>query len=229
MWNAARAPLLGVNLGKLGYLTGAGADEVADAVRWLAEGAFTVERRSTLRAQLLDDGSLDDYQEINALNDVVIHRAGARAILRLRLRVGPPGREEEVGGFSGDGVVFASPTGSTAYNLSAGGPIVAPTVDGVMVTPIAPHTLSARPLVFSGDESLVAESVDHLRLEVTADGVPVEPSTEVRGVRVSRADRWIEIARPTTRSWVETLRRKLGWAARPPSDGTDDGSGAPRH
>ena len=205
-------PLLGVNLGNLGYLTGAGADELPDAIGWLVRGEYGVERRSTLRADVL--GS-ETPARVVALNDIVVHRTGTHAIARLRLLVGEAGDEEELGGFSGDGVVIATPTGSTAYNMSAGGPIVAPSVDGVMITPIAAHTLSARPLVFSGDESIVVLPAEGDDLDLMIDGVQLDPGHPVAGVRVCRGPDTVAIARPLSRTWVEALRRKLGWAARP--------------
>jgi len=213
-------PMMGVNLGNLGFLTGAGPSEVIDAVGWLARGEFTVEERTTLEGTFPD---LPDQAPLVALNDIVLHKSGTHRIVRLRLRVGPEGREEDLGGFSGDGVIVASPTGSTAYNLSAGGPIVAPSVDCFTVTPIAAHTLSARPLVFAGKDSVVIVPAEpDPNLMVTVDGVDTMQINGVHGIRVGKGEGTLLLARPENRGWVETLRRKLQWAARPVGDAYDD-------
>ena len=212
-------PMLGVNLGNLGFLTGAGSSEVVAAVGWLARGEFGVEERTTLEGTFPD---LPDQAPLVALNDIVIHKSGTHRIVRLRLRVGPEGSEEDLGGFSGDGVIVSSPTGSTAYNLSAGGPIVAPSVDCFTVTPIAAHTLSARPLVFAGHDSVVIAPTEHdPNLMVTVDGVDARSLEGTRGMRVGKGAGTVWIARPLNRGWVETLRRKLQWAARPIGDSDD--------
>ncbi len=213
-------PMLGVNLGNLGFLTGAASSEVVAAVGWLARGEFGVEERTTLEGTFPD---LPDQAPLVALNDIVIHKSGTHRIVRLGLHVGPEGSEVDLGGFSGDGVIVSSPTGSTAYNLSAGGPIVAPSVDCFTVTPIAPHTLSARPLVFAGHDSVVIAPTEHdPNLMVTVDGVDARSLDGTTGIRVGKGAGTVWIARPLNRGWVETLRRKLQWAARPIGD--SDGS-----
>ncbi|MDT8340899.1 MAG: NAD(+)/NADH kinase [Longimicrobiales bacterium] len=208
-------PLLGVNLGHLGFLTSAGEAELEGCVERLAAGAFHTEARFTLAASLLDDDGLEHV----ALNDAVLHTDGVARVVRLNLRVGPPGEEEDIGGFSGDGIVVATPTGSTAYNLSAGGPIVMPSMEALLITAICPHTLTVRPLLVSAGTSVVIRSVEpHPSLVLTMDGQEATRVPSLGGIRVSRGRDVVRIVRFPGRTFFRTLRRKLRWAARPGGD-----------
>jgi NAD+ kinase len=211
-------PLLGVNLGHLGFLTSGGEGELEEFVTRLVQGQYATEARFTLHAELLD-GSNPVAGPFNALNDAVVHTDGIARIARLNLRVGPTGEEEDVGGFSGDGIVVATPTGSTAYNLSAGGPIVVPSMECLLVTAICPHTLTVRPLIVPAHASVVIRSAEaHPDLVLTVDGQVAAPIPEKGGVRVSRGDTTVTLVRFRDRTFFRTLRRKLRWAFRPGED-----------
>ena len=211
-------PLLGVNLGYLGFLTSGGEDELAEFLSRLARGEYRTERRFTLRAELVN-GDRVDAGPFTALNDAVVHTDGIARIARLNLQVGPPGDEEDIGGFSGDGVVVATPTGSTAYSLSAGGPIVVPSMECLLVTAICPHTLTVRPLIVPAEAHVVIHSAEaHPDLVLTVDGQVAAPLAECGGVRISRGDTVVSLVRFADHSFFRTLRRKLRWAARPGED-----------
>ncbi|MEJ2541083.1 MAG: NAD(+)/NADH kinase [Gemmatimonadota bacterium] len=211
-------PLLGVNLGYLGFLTSGAEGELEEFVGRLARGDYVTEDRFTLRSELLD-GDRPVAGPFTALNDAVVHTDGIARIARLNLQVGPRGAEEDIGGFSGDGVVVATPTGSTAYSLSAGGPIVVPSMECLLVTAICPHTLTVRPLIVPADADVVIRSAEaHPDLVLTVDGQVAAPLPESGGIRVSRSDTMVALVRFSDHSFFRTLRRKLRWAARPGED-----------
>ncbi len=211
-------PLLGVNLGYLGFLTSGAETEVETFLTRLAHGEYGTEQRFTLRADLLDGGN-SVAGPFTALNDAVIHTDGIARIARLNLQVGAPGEEEDIGGFSGDGVVVATPTGSTAYSLSAGGPIVVPSMECLLVTAICPHTLTVRPLIVPAEAHVVIHPAEaHPDLVLTVDGQVAAPLSELGGVRISRGDTLVHLIRFADSSFFRTLRRKLRWAARPGED-----------
>lgn len=208
-------PLLGINLGHLGFLTSAAGSEAEACVRRLGEGAYEVEDRFTLAAHVLDQ----EEETHVALNDAVIHTDGVARVVRLNLQVGPEGDEEDIGGFTGDGIVVATPTGSTAYNLSAGGPIVMPSMEALLITAICPHTLTVRPLIVPADDSVIIRSVEpHPSLVLTMDGQSATRLPSLGGIRVSRGEAVVQVVRIPGRTFFRRLRKKLRWAARPESD-----------
>ncbi len=206
-------PLLGVNLGRLGFLTHASIDEIRPALSRLAAGEYEVDQRLTLKVEGLGGDPLQAPQFV--LNEVVVNKAGAARVARLELCVGATGREEPVGSFSADGVLVATPTGSTAYSMSAGGPIVEPSVDCLTVTPICPHTLAVRPLILPPHLSvrIVAAEPDP-DIVFTIDG-QAEVGMPEEGIRIQRADETLHLVRFPGQTFFGTLRRKLRWAARP--------------
>jgi len=138
----AAIPVLGVNLGRVGFLTAAMKEEAEVALDRLASGNYLTERRHTLQAAIVPARG-EPSQLPAALNDVTIHKGGVARLIRLNVQV----NGADVGNYSADGLIVATPTGSTAYSLSAGGPIIVPDVEALVVTPIAAHTLAVRPLV----------------------------------------------------------------------------------
>jgi NAD+ kinase len=208
-------PLLGVNLGDLGFLTSAAEQELDASLERLAKGDYFLDQRFTLKACVLDQEACE-LDVHHALNDFVIHKAEVAArVTRLDLWVEGGIRREEIGSFSGDGVILASPTGSTAYSLSAGGPIVHPTMECLVVTPICPHTLAVRPLVIPADRKVTIRSAeeDH-DLILTVDGQEVRGLGHGEAVRVEKGDQHVQLVRFPGQSFFSTLRRKLNWAVR---------------
>lgn len=204
-------PLLGVNVGHLGFLTHAALDEIGPVLSRLASGEYLLEPRFTLAVETGVAG-----ESHRALNEAVVSKAGAARVARLEIFVDDGnGDEEELARFSADGVLVATPTGSTAYSLSAGGPIVEPSVDCLTVTPVAPHTLALRPVVLPPHLTVrIAPVEGESEMIVTLDGQEAFPLPET-GVRVHRSEDAVQLVRFDGQSFFETLRRKLRWAARP--------------
>jgi NAD+ kinase len=203
-------PILGVNFGSLGFLTEVTLPELHRSLETVLTGNARVEERMMLAATAGPRGAtLDSYV---ALNDVVVTKTGRARMIDLSVSVG----EELVTRVRADGLIIATPTGSTAYNLAAGGPIVRPNVDALILTPIAPHTLTNRPLIIPGSSSIRVHPHMESRDEVfvTFDGqtgFQLEPGDEV-GVR--RGERPLHLIRPSTRSYFDVLRQKLKWGER---------------
>ncbi len=208
-------PVLGINVGHLGFLTGLPHLEMEDRLGRVLEGDYVLDRRFMVEARVIHtDGSEGDL--LLAWNDFVIHKGGVARVTRLHLRVKEAEDWQEVGSFSGDGLIVSTPTGSTAYSLSAGGPIVVPSVDCLIVTPVCPHTLAVRPLVIPGSQVLAVsplEGTDDLVL--TADGQLAQEFGVGSEVRITRSDVEIPLVRFSDQHFFGTLQRKLNWAARP--------------
>ena len=208
-------PVLGINIGHLGFLTAFPHLEMEDRLALILEGDYVLDRRFMVEARLVGpDGSRGDV--LLAWNDFVIHKGGVARTTRLDLRVSEAGEWQEMGSFSGDGLIVSTPTGSTAYSLSAGGPIVVPSVECLIVTPICPHTLAVRPLVIPGSHVLAVSPLDRADdLVLTADGQvahELDPGVEVR---ITRSDVEIPLVRFSDQNFFGTLQGKLNWAARP--------------
>ena len=208
-------PVLGINLGSMGFLTSVSEEGIEPGLRQVLGGRYVVEARRTLEAEVRSpDGEVRESYRV--LNDVVVHNAGAAQVLLLDLWVGPQDDLDEIGSFSGDGVILATPTGSTAYSLSAGGPIVVPEMNCFLVTPILPHTLAVRPLVVPGQEEITVTVLDRREpLFLTADGQEGGPVGHQDRVVVRMGTVRIPLVRLPEHSFFATLRQKLNWAARP--------------
>jgi len=205
-------PILGVNMGHLGFLTSLPVTHLREGMEQIRRGDAWLDRRSTVEGDVVRNGG-DLESSVWALNDLVLHKGGVARVVRLRLSVAWGGREEEIAKFSGDGIIVATPTGSTAYSLSAGGPILVPDMASLVVTPISPHTLAMRPLVLPVRGRLTIEALDRVEeLVLTADGrkgIPLGPGDRVV-VRPGR-DR-VTLVRFPGQTFFDTLRRKLNWA-----------------
>ena len=209
-------PVFGVNTGRLGFLTTTPEKELEAGVNAVLDGQALVERRFTLSATVKGAGG-ETFGPFDALNDVVVHHSGAARVTPIRLTVERPEGEEEIGSFTGDGVILASPTGSTAYSLSAGGPIVAPNVECMVVTPICPHSLSVRPLVVRSQERVTVTGLDPGHsLQLTIDGQVEREIGSEDTVVVSKGEHEVALIRLQGQTFLDTMRRKLNWAARPP-------------
>ncbi len=202
-------PILGVKIGRVGFLASATPEALDDALAALEAGDFLLERRRTLEAVIVDDdGNAGDVT--TALNDVVVHKAGVARLIRLRLFQD----EEEIGAFSSDGLIVATPTGSTAYSLSAGGPIVVPGVDALLVTPICPHTLAVRPIVVAGNARITIEVLPPWGEEevfVSHDGQVGQALGKGHRVVITRSSFEARLVRLETEGFFALMRRKLQW------------------
>jgi NAD+ kinase len=199
-------PILPINMGSLGFLTSFTLEELYPALEETLAGRFSVSQRVMLKAELERGGSVIEKQ--CALNDAVIHKGALARMIQLELRI----NSDFVCRYRADGLIVSSPTGSTAYSLSAGGPIVHPAVESFIITPICPHMLSDRPLVIpdsccievklNGDAESVYLTLDGQR------GIPVQP-TDI--LRVSRANEQLKLIQPPKKPYFDILRSKLKW------------------
>jgi len=201
------APLMGINLGRLGFLTEVDRSELTSALEQLVAGQATIETRAMLEGRIDRQGQ--SICERLSLNDIVATRSALSRMTEMDIDVDG----QFVCHIKADGLIVATATGSTAYNLSAGGPIVHPSVDALVLTPIAPHTLTHRPLVLPATVGIRLRPQLELQSEVivTFDGqfgVPLAPGDVVR---IRRAPRLLRLLRVSPRTYFDMLREKLKW------------------
>jgi NAD+ kinase len=217
----AGVPVMGINMGQLGFLTDVTEAEALTMVARVLRGDYEVDQRLTLVATLERDGRVQ--RRFRALNDVVVSHGALARILDLEVSVdGIPFTS-----YRADGLIVATPTGSTAYSLSVGGPIVEPTVRVLLVSPISPHTLSNRPVVLR-PEAIVRVAISRRPRDVvvTIDGQEGVPMAAADVLVVRRARTLVSLVRSPDRTYYEVLRSKLGWGA---GQGRDHAARASRH
>ena len=209
--SAADPPILAVNFGGLGFLTEITLPELFEALGSVVEGGARVDERRMLRSRT-ERGDATTGEGV-ALNDVVITKSALSGMLDLSVSVG----DQFVAQLRADGLIVASPTGSTAYNLSTGGPIVHPLVNAVILTPIAPHMLANRPLVLPESAAIRIQpdlAKPHAQAYASFDGQTGFELTPGDTVVVETAPRPLRMIRAAARPYYAVLREKLGWAAR---------------
>jgi NAD+ kinase len=201
----SRTPLLGINIGSLGFLTAVSSDELPGALRRVWNGEFSFEPRVLIQASGKGKGGLIEQ---TALNDIVISRGIASRLVELEVRVDG----DALAHYRCDGLIFSSPTGSTAYSLAAGGAVVFPTSEVLEMTPICPHTLSNRSLVLPL-KSTIEVRVLSSKLEtiLSADGQVVSELSAGDLITIRRSRRTVRLMHLAGSSFCETLRRKLHW------------------
>ena len=201
-------PILGINLGRVGFLATAGPETAVETLRRVVRGEYTIESRLALSAQVGEGG-----EQFLAVNDVVIHKGGIARVIRMSVAVDG----QEVGAYSADGIIVSTPTGSTAYSMSAGGPVVVPGVDALVITAICPHTLAVRPLVVPASARLTLRALDPVpspeKLLVSIDGQVAAQLVSRQDVTVVKAARPVLLARAGggADSFFVRLRQKLQW------------------
>jgi NAD+ kinase len=201
-------PVLGINLGQIGFLTSTKPDSLEDAIAAFASGSHWIERRASLEAEhLRADGSRQSCKTV--VNDVVIHKAEQVRIIRLRVSVDG----EEVGRYTADGIIVATPAGSTAYSLSAGGPVMLPHVDAMVVTPICPHTLRVRPIVVPGSSEVTLETIPRGTEEalVSLDGQIGCSLGQGERIVARRSPVSVHLVRLGQDGFFARMRQKLEW------------------
>lgn len=197
-------PILGFNLGNLGFLSEAEPDSLVDAVDKVLNGEFNIERRMMLETEVIRNGRT--LEQSCALNDVGIAKGSFSRMITSTVFVD----DIYLGTYSGDGMIVSSSTGSTAYSLSAGGPIVSPSVDVLLVTPICPHTLTARPIVLSADDYVhIHVNATHDDIGLTIDGQLGFKLLVDDIIRVRRAPFSTQLVKWKERSFFEVVRKKL--------------------
>ena len=200
-------PVLGINRGRLGFLTDVRPEEIQDALDAVLAGNYSSEKRMLLRADIVNKGSVTASGI--AVNDIVIKRRETARMLDYRTRVN--GRYVNTHG--GDGFIAATPTGSTAYALSCGGPIIEPSLDAIVLAPICPHTLADRPIVISGQAVTEVELLQNhgSDTDVSCDGELIGQLATGDTLRIVVADERIELIHPPGYDYFEALRSKLYW------------------
>jgi NAD+ kinase len=208
MLEGAGTPILGVNLGKVGFLTSVSRGALPAAIDSLVGGRYTTEARQALTAVIQDANGQSTALDL-ALNDVVVHKGGVARVIRLDVVV----EGENVGPYSADGIIVATPTGSTAYSLSAGGPIVVPGVKALVVTPICAHTLAVRPLVVPASWEILIQPVnpDEEDVLVSVDGQVATHLAPGSRVRLRLADSPVMLVRIGPEGYFQRMRQKLHW------------------
>jgi NAD+ kinase len=203
-------PILAINAGGLGFLTEVGPPQVLTALRRMLDGKYQVVERMMIGVEVIRRGEV--FRTLYGLNDAVVTKGAFSRLLRLHTHVG----ERELGGFSGDGAIVATPTGSTAYSLSAGGPVVDPELRVLVLTPVCPHALSLRPVVVPATETVtisIAPVGPNQQVMITVDG---QVGFELQGrdqVRVSAAPFSARLMTIAKHEFYPRLHTKLKWGA----------------
>ena len=201
-------PVLGINLGNLGFLTELTEIETFQALEHILDGKVTVENRLMLKARLVSNGQATDYRY--ALNDVVI----TKNVLDRLLRLSTKADEEYITTYKADGLIFSSPTGSTAYNLSAGGPLVYPGLATITVTPICPFMLSSRPIILPADKRIKTRfdaGNPTERAQTIIDGQAFWEMKDRDELEIETAEHSLQLIVSSNRDYFTILRNKLNW------------------
>jgi NAD+ kinase len=215
--SAARSgvPLVGINLGRLGFLVDISPDDIETCLDAMLGGEYTEEARCMLASSVAHSGRRTDTYL--ALNDVVIHKWNTARMIEFETYIDGV----FVNAQRSDGIIVSSPTGSTAYALSGGGPLLHPGLDALLLVPICPHTMSNRPLVVGGESQIEIRvcGFDHGHVHMTCDGqtsLPLEPQARVC---IEKTPRPVRILHPKGYDYYKILRAKLGWGGHPPASG----------
>lgn len=201
-------PLLGVNMGALGFLTEIPMEEMYAAIDDLVEGRFELDRRTMLSIRISGAGECSALQYY-ALNEAVITKRSLGRIISIPVRA----NGFFLTTYRGDGLIIATPTGSTAYNLSAGGPILHPDTEGLILTPICPFALNARPLILSPDmEVSINVEMGQGGVILIIDGQTHHDLKNGGRIEIKKADGYLKLIRSHSRDYFTILREKLGWA-----------------
>ena len=206
---ANQVPILAVNLGGLGFLTSVTLDELYPVLEKVLAGTANLSGRMMLQAEILHDGKTSDKQI--ALNDAVANKAALARMLDFDVHVDG----HHVGRYRADGLIVATPTGSTAYSLAAGGPIIHPDLDAFVITPICPHMLTNRPLVVPDTAKVELDfAPSHEPVYLTMDGqIGFQLDAKDRVV-ITKSQHKVQVVKPPTMTYYEILRSKLRWSER---------------
>ncbi len=202
-------PLAGVNVGRLGFLTDVSIDTMFDTVGAMLEGQYMVEPRMLVAAQVIRNGV--SILDMIAFNEVAVNKGAEDSLIELEVRID----RQFVYDLRADGLIVASPTGSTAYALSSGGPILHPSLSVLALVPVCPHTLSNRPIVISGSSNVEILVLTAADARVHFDGHSHHELQEGDLVLVKRCPHLIRVLHPSSHDYYHMLREKLGWSESP--------------
>ena len=191
-------PVLGINLGRLGFLSQVKDKDIESAIEMILTNRFVVEDRLMIESA-----------GILALNDIVIKGTSSARTSRFYLNI----NDKFVCDYVADGLIISTPTGSTAYGLSAGGPVLAPCLNSLVIVPICPHTLNARPIVIPADEKISVYSCDNCEMCVTADGVDSVLKKDI--IEIKKSEKFAKLALLDDNDFYSVIRNKLHWGVSP--------------
>jgi NAD+ kinase len=199
------APVLGINLGHLGFMADVPLSDLYPSLQDLINGAYKVEER------LMLDGLSVHKEKTFAVNDLVIHRGEIPSLIEMSIHIDGL----YVNTFEADGVIISTPNGSTAYSLAAGGPILSPDLDALVITPICPHTISNRPLVLTADQEIQIQYLSaYDPIEMRSDGITLHKIKTGEVYRIRRSAKKFRLVSLLRRDYFSTLRTKLGWSGK---------------
>ena len=204
-------PVIGINRGRLGFLTDISPNDIQTQLKAVLAGEYREERRFLLQTQIYDDKTT--YFQGDALNDVVLSRGKETHLVEFEVHIG----KQFVSDYRADGLILATPTGSTAYALSAGGPIMHPQLNAMVMVPMFSHSLSSRPLVIDGHSSVhltISERNEH-DLHISCDGHESRLVKPGQRVTIEKNAQQLRLLHPLAYHYYDTLRIKLGWGTKP--------------
>ena len=200
-------PVMGIHIGGLGFLSECTESNLEDSIKSIVNNEFIISHRMLLKVRIILKD--ETKQTLWALNDIVVDHGSSARILKVRAEVS----EHYLNTFEGDGVIISTPTGSTAYSLSAGGPIIYPSMDSIAVTPICPHSLSARSIVLSPEETITLSFPGiYEGISLSVDGqIKVSIDNQAK-IQIRKAFHTAELVTLPNNGYFKTLRTKMGWS-----------------
>lgn len=203
-FNHIQAPILGINLGHLGFMADIPLTDLIPSLEDLMDGKFKIEERTALIAET-------PQQKLYAVNDIVIHRAKNYSLIELAIFE----NGTYINTFVADGIIVATPNGSTAYSLAAGGPIISPEIDAIVITPICPHTISNRPIVLPIKNKIQIQYLSSYEsIDVRSDGLNAVSLQSQEKIIISKAKKSFHLVTLNRHEYFSTLRTKLGWSGK---------------
>ena len=199
------AAIIGINLGHLGFMADIPLSEIYPSLQDLLSGQFIIDERITI------EGQLPNGEKNFAVNDFVIHRGKNSSLIEIAIQV----NGTYLNTFLADGIIVSTPNGSTAYSLAAGGPILTPNLNALLLTPISPHTISNRPMVLNAEEKIQIQYLsDYEPIEVSVDGVAQYELRTGEVLTLTKSEKLFRLVSLTRHDYFSTLRTKLGWAGK---------------
>ncbi len=207
-------PVVGINLGDLGFLTEVSKEDRYEALNAILNGEFTIEERMLLKTRLVSERHKSDWRYV--LNDIVISKGSLDRLIQL----GAWANDDYITTYRADGLIFSTPTGATAYNLSAGGPIVHPSLDCILVTPICPFMLDSRPVLVSPHTKLVTRLIakQSHNVKVMVDGQMAWDMRENNTLEIKASKNHLQLIGSPQKGYFEILRNKLNWGSSVPGN-----------
>jgi NAD+ kinase len=204
-YEALDAAMLGINLGHLGFMADIPISDIYPSLQDMINGAYKIHERVTIQGETLHG------DRCFAINDIVIHRAKNPSLVEIAIHVDGM----YLNTFEADGIIIATPNGSTAYSLAAGGPIISPELEALVITPISPHTISNRPIVLTANQEIQIQYLsDYDPVEIRADGITHHDLQTGDVFRITRCAKNFKLVSLLRRDYFSTLRTKLGWSGK---------------